>query len=336
MIVDAHNHLLLSHAGWDGEEPRTLPLAAMHDRLRRGGVAAIGLVVGGDRAYPHREPASAWEGTLDALAQWWRGWHDANGGFVILSSGRDLARLTPARPGVLLGIEGVGPCFDAPLDDPIAALHVLFRLGVRSLQLLGGPSSPAFEAVEPSGGRRLTDVGRDILREANRLGMVIDLAHMTADDPALLESIALSSPPPIASHHSCRSVTGLDGALSDDGIRAVAHAGGVIGIHTGSQWLRGSDRQGTIDELMAHIEHVVDLAGVNHVGLGTDHVDRTAVPMDLPHDLFMAGFEGPESFGVVAAALETAGFGATERRKILGDNVLRVWREALDCAKRDS
>jgi len=294
------------------------------------GLAAVGLVVGGDRAFPQTDAPSPWSGTLAALAQFWRGVSNSPDGPLVIRTAEDIDRIAIDRPGFLLGVEGVAPCFDTPLDDPIAALHVLAQLGVRSLQLLGGDPRPIFEPqAAPGAPLHLSTCGREMIAEANRLGLLIDLAHLSGDEPAFEEIIRASTSPPIASHHACRALNGHAESLSDNAIRTIAGAGGVIGIHSGSQWLSHEDRQGRMSDFVDHFLHIAELVGTDHVGLGTDYVDARAVPMDLPDDLFMAGFVGSESSGMIAEALAERDFDETDRRKILSENVLRVWRSAL-------
>ncbi|MFC2082055.1 dipeptidase [Candidatus Bipolaricaulota bacterium] len=226
-------------------------------------------MVGGDRAFPRTDAPSPWDGTLGALAQFWHGASATNDGPFVLRTAADIDRASPDRPGFLLGIEGVGPCFETSLGDPLAALQVLVQLGVRSLQLLGGEPRPIFEPRPTTEAPlHLRGMGRELIVEANRLGLLIDLAHMNGDEPAFAEIIDVSASPPIASHH-CRAVNGCAEALSDDATRTLAKAGGVVGTHLGSHWLSGEDRQGTIDDLVSHIEHIVDLVGVDFAGLGT-------------------------------------------------------------------
>jgi len=325
MIVDAHNHLVLSHADWDGAALGALPVDAIVERLREGGVAAAGLIVGGDRAFPDRE-ASPWDGTIGALAQFWRGMSASHGPGLPILSADDVDRISIETPGFLLGVEGASPLLDSPLGNPVAAFHLLARLGVRSLQLLGGEPRPVFEADPPL---RLSETGRLVLGEAKRLGFVADLSHLSGDEPAFTQIIDALGRPPIASHHSCRAVNGHPRALSDAAIRRIAASGGVVGIHCGSGWLNGEDRQGTTDDFVRHVQHVAALVGAEHVAIGSDHLDVRAHPADLRGDLFMAGFEGPESFGLISDVLERTGFTAKEQGRILGENVLRVWRSAL-------
>ena len=320
----------MSYAAWDGSEPRVLPCDKIYERLRKGHVRAVGLIVGGERAFAQLDPASSWWGTLDALAQFWRGYAAASHDLRVIQSADDLDRLSADSPGLLLGLEGVSPCFDTPLQDPIAALHLLVRLGVRSLQLLAATPSPAFDiGADPEAPLRLSPTGYALIAEASRLGLLIDLSHLTGDQPAFEETISALTSPPIASHHSCRALGGSPRALDDDAIRAIAAAGGVIGIHTASGYLAPSGQQATMQDLIRQIDHIVDLVGIDYVAIGTDYIDATATPIDLPQSTFMKGMEGPESLERIDAALGESGYAKRERRKILCGNVLRVWRSAL-------
>ena len=328
MMIDAHNHLLMSHAVWDSQAPEALDMDAVVNRLRQGQLAAVGLVVGGDQAFPSTQAASSWEGTLRALAQYWSGTTRASHSFVTIRNTYDLKALSDESPGFLLCLEGMHACFDSPFQDPLAALRLLVQLGVRSIQFVAAPQTPLLTDPE-SGPRRLTEMGREMVSEANRLHLIIDVSHLSGDEPAFLEILELSSTPPIASHHSCRSVTGNTQAISDKAIRALASAGGVIGIHLGSHWLNNENRQATTDDFRMHVTRIVDLVGIDHVAVGTDHVDVGALPRELPEGMFMSGFGGPEDSHVIAEALADAGYSVTDCQKVLCSNVRRVWQAAL-------
>lgn len=327
-MIDAHNHLLMSHAIWDSQAPQALPVDAIASRLSRGHITAVGMVIGGDQAFPSTQAASSWEGTLRALAQYWGGMAHTSNRIVTIRDIEDLDALSESSPGVLLGLEGMQACFDSPFQDPLAALRLLVQLGVRSIQLMAAPQTPLLTDSE-SGARRLTEIGREMISEANHLHLITDVSHLSGDEPAFLEILEHAATPPMASHHSCRSVTGNSQALSDEAIRALASAGGVIGIHVGSHWLNSENRQATIDDFMKHIAHIENLVGMDHVAIGTDHVDVAALPRDLPEGMFMSEFDGPESMNLIADALAVAGYSSVDCQKALSSNVERVWRSAL-------
>lgn len=333
MSIDAHNHLLWSHAVWDTEAPEALDIDAIVNRLRQGRVSAVGLVVGGDQAFPSTQAASSWEGTLRALAQYWGGTDKASQAFTTIRTADDLALLSETKPGFLLCLEGMHACFDSPFEDPLAALRLFTQLGVRSIQFMAAPQTTLLTDPE-SGPRCLTKIGREMIGEANRQHLIIDVAHLSGDEPAFQEILECASTPPIASHHSCRRITGNPQALSDDAIRTLASAGGVIGIHVGSHWLNNEGRQATIDDFLMHVARVVDLAGIDHVAIGTDHVDVSALPRELPEGMFLSCFGGPEDSHVIAEALAGAGYSAADCQKILVSNVLRVWDAALRGSER--
>jgi|GEM_PF-2225723 membrane dipeptidase len=327
-MIDAHNHLLMSHAVWDSQAPEALAIDAIVNRLSQGQLTAVGMVIGGDQAFPSTQAGSSWEGTLCALAQYWGGIARASHSFITIRNADDLNALSDENPGCMLCLEGMHACFDSPFQDPLAALRLLVQLGIRSIQFVAAPQTPLLSDPE-SGPRRLTETGREMLSEANRLHLVIDVSHLSGDEPAFLEILEHSSSPPIASHHSCRSITGNPQALSDEAIRALASAGGVIGIHVGSHWLNNESRQATADDFLMHVTRIVDLVGIDYVAIGTDHVDTSALPRELPEGMFMSGFGGPEDFHVLAEALAGAGYSASDCGKVLSSNVRRVWQAAL-------
>lgn len=331
-MIDGHDHLLLTH-GRQAGGTKPLPSIAIDclcQNMREGGVSAVGLIVGGNVSFPRIDLDSPWWGTLDGLERFWQGCDKAECDLLVIADAQDIDKITEETQAVLLGIEGAEPCFDTPLTDSLAALRLLAHLGVRSFQLVGNPKGPAFEPQSADAGTlQLSQEGRSLIQEASRLGMVIDLAHLSGDEPAFREIISLSISAPITSHHSCRALSRLPEALSDEAIKHIARAGGVVGIHSGSHWLTGTTEQATVDDMVRHIRYVCDLVGVDHVAVGTDHIDLQVVPMELPDTLFMADFDGPQDLRRIEDALVDAGFDAVEKRKILSDNVLRVWRNAL-------
>src|SRR5262249_54041442 len=151
----------------------------------------------------------------------------------------------------------------------------------------------------------LTDFGKDVVREMNRLGMIVDISHVS--DKTFYDAIAVSTKPVIASHSSCRALSDVPRNMTDDMIRALAKNGGVISINFGEGFLNPKDADmlkkaissmgysepdltgkalddfaakqeheqtpaqsfATIDDAVAHIDHAVKIAGIDHVGIGS-------------------------------------------------------------------
>ena len=159
--------------------------------------------------------------------------------------------------------------------------------------------------------------------------MVVDVSHLCGDEPAFYEIIELADTAVIASHGVCRACSPLAAALSDDALRALADTRGVVGIHTGTRWLAGESRRATVDDVLRHMEHAIELVGPDHVAIGTDLVDVRVLPIDLPDDLFLEGLESLATMEILSDAVRSLRLTTDEREKVLSRNVLRVWRNAL-------
>ncbi len=213
------------------------------------------------------------------------------------------------RMAALLGIEG-----GHNLEGRIENLRAFHRAGVRYLGLVHFTSN---ELCTPSGGvgadrdAPLMEFGREVVTEMNRLGMIVDLAHVARR--AFLDAARLASHPIIVSH------TGIDAAhplwrnIDDEQIRAVADTDGVVGIIFAWRYL-GSKRRG-VDMLAPHFEHVRRLVGARHLALGSDY-DGAVEPL--------RGLESVSGLPAVSEMLLHRGWKEEEVRAVLGENVLRV------------
>jgi len=149
------------------------------------------------------------------------------------------------------------------LEGRIENLHEMYGLGLRLIQLVH------FRANElghiqtfPYSPGGLTEFGRDVVRDANHLGIVIDLAH--ANNETIMDVLEVSRHPVIFSHGGVREFTDHDRAVTDEEIRAIADKGGVIGI-----WPHGRHIE-TVERMVDYIEHVIKVGGTDHVGIGSD------------------------------------------------------------------
>ena len=164
--------------------------------------------------------------------------------------------------------------------ESLVNLRILYRLGLRSLQFVGQDWNRLTDASEehPYPSKGLTSFGKNVVREMNQLGMVIDMAHIPDPDPVFRDTIEISQDPVIDSHRGVRGVTDIPRNISDERIRVNAKTGGVIGLQFFSLVLTNkSNHRATVDDLVRHIDHIVEVAGVNHVSLGLPRVkpDKT-------------------------------------------------------------
>lgn len=256
-----------------------------------------------------------------------------------------VAAKTASKIAILMGVEG-GHMIDSNLDN----LRTLFSRGVRYMTLTHGihlpwAGSSGDKAEEDPG---LTEFGREVVAEMNRLGMMVDVSHIS--DKTFEGVIEAVQAPPIASHSSCRALATHPRNMTDDMIRAVAEKGGVVHINFYNAFLdadfrsrsnaydeSASDPQTPVEKweaamakletigrtpfsvLLDHIEHVVEVAGIDHVGLGSD--------FDGVNEALPEGMEDISKLPNLIPGLRERGLGDEGIQKVLGGNTLRVMRE---------
>jgi len=245
--------------------------------------------------------------------------------FMLARSAADIeAARSTGRIASLLGAEGAHS-----FDDSPGVLRMLAALGVRYLTLTHNRNSAWADAAldEPEHGG-LTDRGRAYVRELNRLGMLVDLSHVA---PATMHAaLDVAAAPVVFSHSSCRALNDHPRNVPDDVLERLAGNGGVVMITFVPQFLSADyrawfdgDRSGpspvvTVADVADHIEHARAVAGVRHIGLGSDF-DGT--------DEFPQGLDGVDGYPELLAELARRGWGAGDLAAVAGGNILRVLRE---------
>ncbi len=217
------------------------------------------------------------------------------------------------------------------LGGELAALRNMYRLGVRVVGLTHGSGGPGttqhekspFDFAEPAEREAarerpgLTDFGREVVRECNRLGMVVDLAH--SSDAAFWEVLELSEEPVIFSHGAVYSQCPHWRGLTDDQIRALARVGGVMGMAFVPFFI---DREApSMERLVDSIEHVVNLVGPDHIGIGADFDGMSEELTPIPARV--------ELLPTLTEALVQRGFDDEVVLRVLGGNFLRVLRQVV-------
>lgn len=260
------------------------------------------------------------------------------------------------RDGALAAILG---CQNSRfLGTELANVELFARLGLRVVQLTYNERNFAGDGcLEPNDGG-LSFYGRRLIAELEQFGLVLDLSHCGIRTS--LEALAASTQPAIISHAGLRALTGDNPrCLTDEQVRAVAATGGVVGVTSFGpfNWRGGADRP-TLDDYLEAIEYTVGVAGIDHVGIGTDHVaepggypqsvrDRAAmtytpysqanaartrryyteVVPGISRDDQLTGFAGMQDLPRVTQGLLDRGYGEADIQKILGGNFVRVFRQ---------
>ncbi|HET9328928.1 MAG TPA: membrane dipeptidase, partial [Steroidobacteraceae bacterium] len=175
----------------------------------------------------------------------------------------DMARAQRERKlGIILSFESADM-----LAGKLASLELFRNLGVRVMQLSYNKTSPFAAGVMAPTAGGLTPLGREAVKEMNRLGIALDLSHANAATTS--EALRLSGKPPVMTHAGCAAVHPHPRTKSDEQLRALAAKGGVVGIFD-LPYLTASPRQPTVADYMAHLEHALKVAGEDHVGIGSD------------------------------------------------------------------
>ena len=324
-LIDGHNDL-----AWEARDQRAYSVEGLDDdltgvyqtdipRLRRGGVGAQFWSVyspcteqGADAVtytlqqidFVHRmidrhpdELAYAWSG--DDVRRAWR----------------------EGRIASLLGAEG-----GHSIDGSLAVLRDFARLGVRYLTLTHNDNTPwADSATDEAVHGGLTDFGRDVVAEMNRVGMLVDLSHVAAT--TMHDALDVTTAPVIFSHSSCRAVTDHPRNVPDDVLRRLPGNGGVLMVAYvpyfvnqavaawGDSDLSTPAPRSTVDDVVAHIEHARDVAGINHIGLGSDY-DGVAIFPERMGDV--------TGHAVLIDRLAELGWSSADLAKLMGGNILRV------------
>lgn len=270
-------------------------------RLRAGGITGqfFGLVT---FPYPERGCATACFRQIDLLRK--------QGGLIFARNSDDVRRAKrEGKIAAFFGIEG-GHNF----ETKCANVRAFADAGVRYTGLVHFTKNAI---CTPCGGvgcdpkAPLTDFGREIVREMNRVGMIVDLAHVARQ--AFLDAAKLSTRPVIVSHTGIAGAHPLWRNLDDDQIRAVAEKDGVIGIIFAWRYLGA--RRGGVEMLAPHFEHVRKLVGARHLAIGSDY-DGAVDPV--------RGLESVDRLPRVTQLLQDLGWPEPEIRGVLGENMLRV------------
>ena len=280
-------------------------------RARRGNVAAMLSAVFIRDAYL---PGQALARTLRAVDRLLETIAASGGRMQLVTNVAELERcLRDGTFGAILHFEGA-----EAIDPEFAVLRLGYRLGLRSLGLTWSRPNIYAEGVGPEDrGRGLTQLGRALVRACNELGVLLDVSHL--NDAGFWDVIEFSTQPVVASHSNCRALCPVPRNLTDEQIRALAAKGGLLGINFHVGFLRaGAERPEDVSlgDVIAHIDHVAELVGVDYVAFGSDF-DGATMPRDLPDVAALPR---------LVEALLRHGYDDAAVSKICYENWLRVFR----------
>jgi membrane dipeptidase len=342
--IDTIQHVLEAHA----DLTQNLPYAHVDiPKLHEGGMKAPFFALWVPVFYPGPEAVRRTLDLRDAMQRVLDAHPDQ---IELATTAADIQRIVKSgKISAFLAIEG-----GHQIDDDLAVLRTYYRLGIRAMTLTHFKNNNwADSSTDKPAHNGLTPFGKDVVREMNRLGMIVDVSHVS--DKTFYDAIAVSTKPVILSHSSVRAISEIPRNVTDDMLRALAKNGGVVGINFGEGFINNKDAAAlnasisnlssgpadmtaksldayahkeyqdqiagqhkpaaTIEDVVAHIDHVVKVAGIDHIGIGSDFDGITAPPQ---------GLENVSKMPYLVAALIKHGYSDRDIKKILGENYLRV------------
>lgn len=318
-------------------------------RLREGGVRAPFFALWVPTYYPGAEAVRR---TLDLRDAMQRFVEAHPGEIEFATSAAEIERTVGAgKIAAVLTAEG-----GHQIANDLAVLRQYRRMGIMAMTLTHFRNNDWADAsTDKPAHNGLTAFGKDVVREMNRIGMIVDVSHVS--DKTFFDALAVTTKPVMFSHSSCRALSGVPRNVTDDMLRAMAKNGGVIGINFGEGFLNPKDAEAlmkaignnaaapqltgkalddyaarefhnekpmkvfaTLDDAVLHIDHAVKVAGVDHVAIGSDFDGISGPPQ---------GLEDVSKMTQLVAALLKKGYSDEDVKKIMGGNTLRVIRAVV-------
>ncbi|MBO0719599.1 MAG: dipeptidase [Blastocatellia bacterium] len=339
IVIDTHNDITtpMADLGFDlGKRDASGKTQTDIPRMKEGGLSAEFFAIYVDAKYA-KEGGSA-RRALEMIDDVYEQARRHPESLEMAYTAADIERIHQAgKIASLMGIEG-----GHAIEDSLGALRQFYRLGVRYMTLThtntnnwadsaGGIGAPAKKL---HGG--LSDFGKEVVREMNRLGMMVDISHVS--DDTFWNCIEVSQAPIIASHSACRSLTNVSRNMSDDMLRALAKKGGVVMINFFNGFINTEyakpgmpapakpAHSATLAMLMEHFDHAIKVAGIDHVGIGSD--------FDGVEGLLPQGMDDISRLPTITYELLKRGYSDEEVKKVLGGNLLRTMAEVEKVAQR--
>ncbi len=338
IVIDAHNDMAARVLD-SGYDPDVRHPAGFEDgqghidlpRIVESGVTALWMAAWVDATYARAVPDGSYA-QAQREVEVVRAWVDRHpGALVFATTAADVVRAKHAgRVAILIGVEG-----GHAIENSLERLRELYARGVRYLTLTwnnGNDWAGSSIGVEGTRTGGLTAFGETVIREMNRLGMLVDVSHVSS--ATLADVLQVSTVPIVATHSCARALNDHPRNLTDAELRAIAAAGGVINVNFYSRFLdpvylaaakdldgRAARKQAAtlpatpLSVLVDHIDHIARVAGIDHVGLGSDFDGISALPTDM---------QDITALPRLAQALLDRGYAAVDITKILGGNMLRL------------
>ena len=303
-------------------------------RLQRANVDIVCLAISGDTLAHTNGDSRRLHGALGLLDIAIKEEQYSNGKMKIIRSKKDLPeRSMEGVTHFMLSLEGGGP-----LQGSLANLRHFYRLGIRVMQITHNDRNELADGLKDDTGGGLSKFGKEVVKEMNRLGMIVDLSHLSPH--AFDEALEMSEYPVVNSHGNVRTIQNHPRNLTDDRLKKLAEKGGLTGI----LFLKDYVNEGiaTIEKLVDHIDYITNQVGIEHVGIGhlglyreLSEVFKTVTSghykkyWKLTQEGFPPNLQDINQFNALIKELIQRGYKDEDIKLILGGNFLRLMRQVL-------
>ncbi|MFI6289900.1 dipeptidase [Streptomyces sp. NPDC051018] len=328
-VVDTHNDLILLVDHYDQRYQRRHFAEYWLPQLRAGGVDVQVLPICIEEQF---QSEGALRRTLLLIERIHELAAENSGEVAVCLTAADIDTATAAgKIALVIALEGA----HAIGQDP-RLIRSMERVGVRvvSMAHYGRTFLADGSGLDDTSGSRLTPQGIEVFRDMERLGVVFDISHLGLG--GVEDVLAIATRPFLATHSACLALTDIHRNLGDEQLKGIAELGGVVSVAAAIPHFIDPENP-SAERVVDHIEHMVSVAGVDHVGIGPDFIE------DYFQQAFggwqlVPGFEGgftgaeverPADLPKITEEMVRRGFGETDVRKILGGNVMRVLREVM-------
>ncbi|HEX8176758.1 MAG TPA: dipeptidase [Pyrinomonadaceae bacterium] len=364
IVVDGHNDITspMIDEGYDLGTPSVGKYHTDIARMKQGGVTGQFFSIYVDQRFA-KEGGSA-RRAMDMIDSVYRLSERYPNDFIMAASTAEIRRAKrQKRIAALMGIEG-----GHAIENSLAALRDFYRLGIRYMTLTHNNTNDwADSCCDTSRHNGLSDFGREVVREMNRLGMFVDISHVS--DKTMSDVLDVSTAPVIASHSSARALANHRRNIPDELLRRIAKNGGVVMVNFYPGFIdqkvidAAAERNARLkpqldalneqykenptrlreerDKLLAanplpvtplsvlidHIDHIAKVAGIDHVGLGSDFDGVPSLP---------EGMQDVAQLPNITYELLRRGYSEQDIRKVLGENLMRAFAQAEEVARRSS